>query len=95
MEVLFCRMPPGDWGPLVYILPAHVNSRVEDKNQRKRRYQERVCGTEVNLNCEYVQQLARVSAYRYYYRSRGEIPQESYVRAADRKVIRDAAKPVR
>jgi hypothetical protein len=72
-----------------------VNSRVEGRNQRKRRYQERACGTEASLNCEYVQQLARVSAYRYYYRSQGAIPKESYVQAADRKVIRDAARPAR
>jgi hypothetical protein len=68
-----------------------VSSRVEDKNQERRRYQERACGAEVNLNCEHVQQQARVSANRYYYRSRGAIPKEPYAPAADRKVNRDAA----
>jgi hypothetical protein len=68
-----------------------VNSRVEDRNRRKKIYQERAFGTEVSLNCEYVRHLARVSAHRYYYRSRGAIPKESYVQAEDRKVIREAA----
>ena len=71
-----------------------VNSRVEDKNQgKRRRYQERAYCTEVNPHCEYVRQLARVKAHRYYYRSRDAIPKRSYVWAADRRVIRDAAEP--
>jgi hypothetical protein len=71
-----------------------MNSRVEDKNQgKRRRYQERACGTEVNSHCEYVQQLARARAHQYHYRSQDAIPKESHAQAADRRVIHDAAEP--
>jgi len=69
-----------------------MNSRVEDKNQgRKKRYQERACGTEVNPHCGYVQQLARVSAHRCYYCCRDATLKGSYAQAGDRKVTHDAA----
>ncbi len=71
-----------------------MNSRVEDRNQgKRRRYQKRACGTDVNPYCGYVQQLARVSGPRCYHRSQDAILREYYAQAADRMVIRDAARP--
>jgi hypothetical protein len=70
-----------------------MNSRVEDRNQGKRGYQKQACGTDVNPYCGYVQQLAKVSAHRCYYCSQDAILRGYYAQAADRVVIRDAARP--
>lgn len=73
-------------------LPLAINSRVDQKIQeRRKRYRERACYTEMNQRYGYVQQQARVSAHQCYHCSRDAILRGLVARAADWKVIHEAA----